>query len=77
MKTVWYTSFTNDDEMEEGVYEGDEYVVDASTTIEYNWLDVADYLYAFCIDDIYGDYYMSDFVMFALDENGEVSFYED
>ena len=72
-----YTSFTNDDEMEEGIYEGDEYIVDASTTIEYNWLDVADYLYAFCIDDIYGDYYMSDFVMFALDENGEVSFYED
>ncbi len=72
-----YTSFTNDDEMTEGVYEGDEYKVDADTTIEYNWLDVADYMYAFCIDDIYGDYYMSDFVTFNLDENGEVSFYED
>ena len=33
-----------------------------------------EYLYAFCIDDIYGDYYLTDFEIFYVTEDGEVEF---
>lgn len=71
-----YESF-NIDTGEEGTYHGGEYVFDGDTEILYSWLDPADYMYAFCIDDIYGDYLMSDFVMFNVDENGDLWFYEE
>ena len=63
------------DTLEEQDYEGQEYVVEDNFTIDYGYLDEADFLYAFCIDDIYNDYYMSDFVMLNVDANGEVSYY--
>ena len=72
-----YVSYTYDDAMEEGQWKGAGYTVDADTRIVYDWLDTADYLYAFCIDDLYGDYYMSDFVTFNVDENGDLWFYEE
>ena len=31
-------------------------------------------VHSFCIDDIYGDYYETDPVVFYVDGNGEVSF---
>ena len=34
------------------------------------------YLFAFCIDDIYGDYYMTDFATFEIDQWGDVYYYE-
>lgn len=69
-----YTSIVIDT-LEEQDYEGQEYVVEDNFTIDYGYLDEADFLYAFCIDDIYNDYYMSDFVMLNVDANGEVSYY--
>ena len=57
-----------------GEYEGGEYVVSGDTEIIYGTMLPGDYLYAFCIDDIYGDYYMTDTVEFNIDENGMVSF---
>ena len=71
-----YTSINADTE-EESVYYGGAYTYEGDNEIVYGWLDAADYLYAFCIDDIYGDYYMSDFVTFNVDENGDLWFYEE
>ena len=39
-------------------------------------MESGDYLYAFWIDDIYGDYYLTDYVMFSVDGE-EVGFYEE
>ncbi|MBR5420973.1 MAG: Clostripain family protein [Lachnospiraceae bacterium] len=64
----------DDDEFE---YVGDEYVFTGDPEIYYDFMESGDYMYSFCIDDIYGDYYLSDPVMFNVDKNGEVSFYED
>ncbi len=71
-----YESINMDTE-EEAQYHGGEYVFDGDIEIVYGWLDAADYAYAFCIDDIYGDYFMSDFVLFNVDENGDLWFYEE
>ena len=68
-----YYSYNMEGE-DEAEYEGDEFTVSGDTEIFYGMMPVGDYLYAFCIDDIYGDYYMSDTVEFHLDEDGEVSF---
>jgi len=67
-----YYSYSTEDEDYEGIWEGETYVVDKNMEIIYALLPAADYLYAFCIDDIYGDYYMTDFVYFGVDENGEL-----
>ena len=40
-------------------------------------MESGDYLYCFRIDDIYGDYYLTDFVTFCVEEDGSVSFYPD
>ncbi|SCW58957.1 hypothetical protein SAMN02910456_02019 [Ruminococcaceae bacterium YRB3002] len=55
---------------------GGEYVVGSDFEIVYSLLDSADFLYAFCIDDIYNDYRMTDFVEFNVDDDGNVSYYE-
>ncbi len=62
---------------EDGEWQGSEYVVDEDFEILYGMLEDADYCYAFCIDDIYYDYYMTDFELFHVDENGDVWFYEE
>ena len=62
---------------EEGEWQGVEYKVSGTPTIDYGYLDNADYYYAFCIDDIYYDYYLTDYVQFNLDEDGNVSYYLD
>ncbi len=61
---------------EEFQYEGLEFEVSGSLEINYELIDVGEFLYAFCIDDIYGDYYVSDPIMFEVDEDGEVTFVE-
>jgi len=68
-----YFSYNMEGE-DEAEYEGDEFTVSGDTEIWYGMMPEGDYLYAFCIDDIYGDYYMSDTVGFHLDEDGEVTF---
>ena len=72
---VYYSYATED--FEEGYYTGQEFTVKNTLEVEYEWMDSGDYLYSFCIDDLYGDYYLSDPVMFYVDEDGEVLFYED
>ena len=72
---VYYT--LNQDTMEEGQCKGAEYKTDDHFEISYSLLEEADYFYAFCIDDIYYDYYMTDFEIFNVDANGNTSFYEE
>ena len=60
---------------EEGEWQGSEYKIEGTPEIVYGLLAEADFLYAFIIDDIYYDYYMTDFVAFNVDENGQTSFY--
>lgn len=71
-----YFSYDVDTE-EEGEWQGVEYKVSGTPEIDYGYLDNADYFYAFCIDDVYYDYYLTDFVQFNLDEEGNVSYYLD
>ena len=65
----------NVDTWEEGEYVGWEYVVEGEPEIYYDVMETGLYLYAFCIDDIFGDYYLTDFVLFEVDEQGDVYFY--
>ena len=61
---------------DEFYYEGEEYTFTGEPEIYYDLMEDGDYLYAFCIDDIYGDYYLTDFAGFFI-EDGEVGFYEE
>lgn len=57
------------------VYYGEEYTYVGDDAIEYLRLDAGDYLYAFCIDDVFGDYYVTDYIEFCVDENGDTYYY--
>ena len=71
-----YSSISlNENNDSESVWTGQEYVVSDSLEITYALLDEADYLYAFCINDIYNDFYLTDFVEFAVDREGNTYFY--
>ena len=61
---------------EDGEWSGAEYKVKGNLEINYGLLDEADYLYAFCIEDVYYDYYLTDYECFHVDANGETSYYE-
>ena len=61
---------------EEFYYYGDEYTVTGDTNLNYSILRGGDYLYEFCIYDIYGDYYLTDSMMFYVD-GLEVGYYID
>jgi hypothetical protein len=69
--SVIYT-LTDDSEVEM-----DEYVWADGDTAIYTTLPAGDYYYGFGIDDVYGDYFITDFVVFGIDENGDISFYEE
>ena len=71
--TPVFYSYTMDGE-DAGAYEGDEFTVSGDIEITYDVMFAGDYLYGFCIDDIYGDYYMTDFVGFNISEDGEITF---
>ncbi len=72
-----YVSISLDeDDDNEYEWEGAEYVVSGTFELVYALLDTADFLYAFCIDDIYYDFYLTDFVEFNVDENGDIYYYE-
>ena len=64
------------DTYEGSEYYGDEYVFDGEPEIYYDLMYPGEYLYAFNIDDIYGDYYLTDFEIFEIDEDGNVVFDE-
>ena len=59
---------------EESSYTGSEFTVDGEIEIVYDLMEVGEYLYAFCIDDIYGDYYVTEYMTFNVTEDGEVTF---
>jgi len=61
-------SLETDDEF---YYHGVEFTVTGDFEIYYDIMEDGDYVFAFCIDDLYGDYYISDFAMFTV-EDGEV-----
>ena len=60
---------------EEFQYYGEEYVWKDGDELYFEMLMDGDYLYAFCINDIYGGSYLTDFVMFSVD--GEQITYTD
>ena len=64
----------NLDTFDEAAYEGAEYEVRGTLEINYGYLAVGEYYYAFNIDDIYGDYYISDVAIFNIDEDGNITF---
>ena len=64
-------SMNADDEVE---YAGQEFTVSGTLEINYDLMPEGEYYYSFCIDDIYGDYYITDHVTFNIDENGEITF---
>ena len=70
---IYYIYDDSDNEQE---YIADEYEWSDGDNIVYSSLPEADYHYGFGIDDIYGDYYISDFVVFSIDDNGNISFDE-
>ncbi|SNU05824.1 hypothetical protein SAMN06297422_10539 [Lachnospiraceae bacterium] len=71
--TPAYYSFSMDND-EEAEYSGQEFTVSGDIEIKYDQMAMGQYYYSFYIDDIYGDYYITDHVTFNIDENGEVTF---
>lgn len=67
----------NDEGEYEGMIYGDEYKFTGDDTVYDGFLPESDYYYAFEIDDIYGNEYYTDFVLFAVDDEGDVYFYEE
>lgn len=58
-----------------GDYEGELYTVGSNgLEVSYDYLPIGNYLYSFCIQDIYGDLYCTDSVQFEIDENGDIYF---
>ena len=60
---------------DEFYYRGEDYTFTGSPEICYDLMEDGEYFFAFCIDDIYGDYYLTDFAAFSV-EDGEVWFWE-
>ena len=52
----------------------DPYIWQDGDTLAYDYLPPSDYFYCFEIDDVYGDFYVSDMVMFTIDEEGTIFF---
>ncbi len=71
---IYYSYGIEDDS--ESYYYGNEYTFSGDPEIIYDTLVPGDYYYAFCIDDIYGDYLITDYVMFTVDESGDIYFSE-
>ncbi len=65
--------YTLDDDSE---ITADPYEWSKDDTIYYSELPASDYYYAFCIEDIYGDYLITDPVMFTIDDDGTIYFSE-
>ncbi len=63
---------------DETVFSGSEYLwEDSGKDAGFNVLPVGDYYYGFYIYDVYGDYCPTDYVVFTIDEEGNIYFYGD
>lgn len=60
---------------DEYMYEGVPYIFDGEPEIYYNYLPDGEYLYGFFIDDLYGDFYTTDYVIFTVE--GEDIYFEE
>lgn len=71
---IYYASeFDDPDSDDEFYYYGQEYVFDGEPEIYFDLLEDGEYLYEFCIDDVYGDFYITDYVTFNVN-GGKVSY---
>ena len=61
---------------EEIEYSGSEYSWASDENIAYNYLWDGDYAYSFTIEDVYGDFYFTDEVIFTVDEDGQIYYNE-
>lgn len=52
---------------DDGYFYGNEYVFDGEPEIYFGQLDDGEYFYGFTIDDIYGDYLITEYVNFTID----------
>ncbi len=66
---LYYLDTENDD-----MFSGDEYNFTEGDSIIYDFLPEGEYEYSFDIQDVYGDFYFTDYTNFGV-ENGEVVFY--
>ncbi len=60
-----------DDESE---IEGDSYTWKKNDNLDYAYLPAGDYYYGFEINDVYGDYYITDCEIFTIDKKGDIYF---
>lgn len=58
-------------------YYGDDWVYDGTSTVDESQLPAGEYYYCFEIYDIFGTALYTDFVLFGVEENGDLYFYED
>lgn len=72
--TPIYYSYAIDSD-DESYYYGSEYVFDGEPEIYFDMLYDGEYLYGFNIDDIYGNYFITDFVNFTVD-GGDIYYSE-
>ena len=70
-----YKAFSADENVTESSYEGETYPVDTKgLTVDYSYLPSGTYLYGFCIEDAFGDFFLSDNAQFTIDDDGNISF---
>ncbi len=72
-----YYAYEIDSDYEGYYYHGSDYALEEDVLdIWYDFMEDGDYLYCFCIYDIYGDYYMTDAEIFNI-EDGSLYYYTD
>lgn len=71
---IYYSYAINSDD--ESYYYGSEYIFDGEPEIYFDMLYDGEYLYGFNIDDIYGNYFITDFVNFTVD-GGDIYYTEE
>ena len=70
-----YKAFSADSNVTQSSYEGEVYqVTGKSLTVNYSCLPDGTYVYGFCIEDAFGDYFFTDTVQFQIDKDGVISF---
>ena len=69
-----YDAYAMDSD-DEFYFAGEEYVFDGDTGLIWTSLSDGVYLFGFSIDDIYGDYYVTDFVCFEVE--GEAVYFSE
>ena len=72
-----YKAYSADTQGKENTYQGIAYKMPSSKlSIDYSSLPDGRYAYAFCIKDVYGDFWFSDQFSFEIDPDGTMYFYE-